>query len=96
MQAEEVIAKVAQLCWKYSAEQGILFGSRAKGTALARSDIDIAVSGVDDFFAFQEEVENLPTLFSVDIVDMDTCTNPLLLEEIRKYGKKIYEKVPVL
>ena len=48
------------------------------------------------FSALQEEIENLPTLFTVDVVDMDTCTNSLLLEDIRKYGKKIYEKVCVL
>lgn len=96
MQAEEVIKKVIELCQKYSADQGILFGSRAKGTALERSDIDIAVSGVAQFSALQEEIENLPTLFHVDVVDMDTCTNSLLLEDIRKYGKKIYEKVSVL
>ena len=93
MQAEEVIGKVVELCQKYDADQSILFGSRAKGTALERSDIDIAVSGVTQFSALQEEIENLPTLFIVDVVDMDTCTNPLLLEDIRKYGKKIYEKV---
>lgn len=91
-----MIENVIELCRKYSAEQGILFGSRAKGTALERSDIDIAVSGVAQFSALLEEIENLPTLFSVDIVDMDTCTNTLLLEDIRKYGKKIYEKVPIL
>ena len=96
MQAEEVIKRITELCQKYSADQGILFGSRAKGTALARSDIDIAVSGVAQFSALQEEIENLPTLFSVDIVDMDTCTNAQLLEDINKYGKKIYEKVPIL
>lgn len=95
MQAEEVIERIAELCRKYGADQGILFGSRAKGTALAGSDIDVAVCGVTCFFALQEEIENLPTLFDVDLVDMDTCTNPLLLEDIRKYGKKIYEKVPV-
>lgn len=91
-----MIKKIAELCQKYSADQGILFGSRAKGTALERSDIDIAVSGVVQFSALQEEIENLPTLFSVDIVDMDTCRNSQLLEDIRKYGKKIYEKVSVL
>ncbi len=96
MQAEEVIKRVIELCGKYAADQGILFGSRAKGTALERSDIDIAVSGVAHFSALREEIENLPTLFTVDIVDLDTCTNLLLLEEIRKYGKKIYEKVSVL
>lgn len=93
MQVDEIIGKVAQLCFKYSAKEGILFGSRAKGTALERSDIDIAVSGVKNFLAMQEEVENFPTLYKVDIVNMDTCGNPLLLEDIRKYGKKIYEKV---
>ncbi len=93
MQAEEVIGKVVEICRKYDADQGILFGSRAKGTALERSDIDIAVSGVRDFLSMQEEVENLPTLYTVDIVDMDTCANPLLLEDIGKYGKKIYEKI---
>ena len=33
--------------------------------------------------------KNLPTLFSVDIVNMDTCRNQLLLENIRQYGRKI-------
>lgn len=96
MQAEEVIIKIVELCQSYSADQVILFGSRAKGTALERSDIDIAVSGVNRFPELREEIENLPTLFSVDVVDMDTCANSLLLEDIGKYGKKIYEKVSVL
>ena len=96
MQAEEVVKEIAELCRKYAADQGILFGSRAKGTALPGSDIDVAVSGVERFSALQEEIENLPTLFTVDLVDMDTCANSLLLEDIRKYGKKIYEKVSVL
>lgn len=96
MQIEEIIAKVAEVCRKYSADEVFLFGSRAKGTALERSDIDIAVLGATDFWAIQEEVEDLPTLFQVDLVNMDTCGNPLLLEEIREYGKKIYEKVSVL
>ena len=67
----------------------ILYGSRAKGTAQERSDIDIAVSGVEDFESLTEQIENLPTLFSVDIVNMDTCRNQLLLEDIRQYGRKI-------
>ena len=54
-----------------------------------RSDIDIAVTGVKDFDALVEEVENLPTLYSVDMVNMDTCKNQLLLEDIRQYGRKI-------
>lgn len=61
----------------------------AKGTAMERSDIDIAVSGVDNFESLVEKVEELPTLFSVDLVNMDTCRNQLLLEDIRQYGREI-------
>ena len=67
----------------------ILYGSRAKGTALERSDIDIAVSGVKDFDTLSDEVEDLPTLYSVDLLNLDTCRNDLLLEDIRQYGCKI-------
>ena len=43
-------------------QEVILYGSRAKGTAMERSDIDIAVSGVDNFESLVEKVEELPTL----------------------------------
>ena len=54
MRAEEVIQAVAELCRHFSAVEVILFGSRAKGTARERSDIDVAVSGVKDFDALAE------------------------------------------
>ena len=44
---------------------------------------------VDDFDRLVESIEELPTLYSVDIVNMDTCKNELLLEDIREYGRKI-------
>ena len=73
MRAEEVIQEVAKLCNSFHAKEVILYGSRAKGTARERSDIDIAVSGIEDFEALIEKVEDLPTLYSVDLVNMDTC-----------------------
>ena len=85
----EVLKKVKELCVKYQAEEVILFGTRAKGTALERSDIDIAVSGVKAFDALEEEIEEIPTLYIVDLLNMDTCRNELILEDIRKYGRKI-------
>ena len=65
MGVEEIIAKIAKLCQKYAVREAFLFGSRAKGTALERSDIDIAVLGGENF--------------------------GVLLEDIKQYGKKIYE-----
>ena len=89
VRAEEVIEEVANLCRQFQAKKVILYGSRAKGTARERSDIDIAVSGVKNFELLVEKVEELPTLYSVDIINMDTCRNQLLLEDIRQYGREI-------
>lgn len=80
---------MVKLCKKFGAKEIILYGSRAKGTARERSDIDIAVVGVQKFELLEEEVDNLPTLYSVDLLNMDTCRNELLLEDIKEYGRKI-------
>lgn len=51
-----------------------LFGSRADGSAHERSDIDIGIEGPapvpqEAFALIQEELEEAPTLYSVDVVD---------------------------
>ena len=89
VKAEEVIEEVTVLCRKFHAKKVILYGSRAKGTARERSDIDIAVTGVEDFDALAVAVDDLPTLYSVDLLNLDTCRNQLLLEDIKQYGREI-------
>ncbi|HIW41984.1 MAG TPA: nucleotidyltransferase domain-containing protein [Candidatus Mediterraneibacter vanvlietii] len=89
MTVEMVLEKVKELCEAHGASEVILYGSRAKGTALERSDIDVAVAGVREFDVLEEEIEEIPTLYTVDLLDLDTCGNELLLEDIRKYGRKI-------
>ncbi len=89
MSPEQVIEEVKNLCKKHNAKEIVLFGSRAKGTALERSDIDIAVTGVENFDLLLEKVENIPTLYTIDLVNTDTCRNKLLLEDIKQYGRKI-------
>lgn len=89
MKPDEIISEVAALCREYGAKKVILYGSRAKGTDRERSDIDIAVSGVDNMDVLIEKVEELPTLYSVDLLNMDTCRNNLLLEDIKQYGREI-------
>ena len=68
----------------------ILFGSRARGDNRERSDIDLAVSGGD---RFSLDVEELPTLLSFDVVNLDGAVQPELLESIRREGITLYEKI---
>lgn len=89
MQTEEILEAVRRIGVKYQAKEMILFGSRAKGMATLRSDFDIAVSGASDFDALEECIDEIPTLHSFDIVNLDTCKNDLLVKEIREYGRKI-------
>lgn len=89
LRVEDVIEAAAKLCREFNAKEVILFGSRAKETALERSDIDIAVSGVENIGLLIQKIEELPTLYSIDIVNMDDCKNELLLEDIRQYGREI-------
>lgn len=89
MTADEVIKEVAALCRNFGAKKVILYGSRAMGNARERSDIDIAVAGVEDFDLLREKVDDLPTLFTVDLLNLDTCKYQLILEDIRDYGREI-------
>lgn len=90
MTIEEVMEEIRDISTRYKAKEIILFGSRAKGTAVEQSDIDIALIGCEKFEQCKEEIENIPTLYTIDVLNMDTCGNDLLMEDIRRYGKKIY------
>ena len=93
MQIPEIMEQIIILCQNHGAQEVFLFGSRAKGTATPYSDFDIAVSGVTNDERLREALDNIPTLYKIDVVNMDTCRNALLLEDIRAYGRKIYEKI---
>ena len=84
MKVEEIIQTIIKICNEFQAKEVVLYGSRAKGTARERSDIDIAVSGVNDFDLLVEKIEDLPTLYSVDLLNMDTCKSLDALAEARQ------------
>ena len=65
-----------------------LFGSRATGSARERSDIDIGIEGPapvsrDALAAIHEEIEEAPTLYSIDVVDFRR-----LPEKFRKVARR--------
>ena len=93
MQVEDILQEAVRAGKAYGAQRMCLFGSRAKGTETEVSDIDLAVSGVEDMDGLRERLADLPTLYTIDVVDLDTCRNQELLEDIRAYGREIYQKV---
>ncbi len=77
MDKKEIIARVIRII-KSRLPQGydvLLFGSFARGTALETSDIDIGILGEKEVSweimrEIQAEAEAIPTLRSIDIVDL--------------------------
>lgn len=68
----------------------ILFGSRAKGSAKARSDFDIGIVGKQSlphktFFEIEEAIEALPTLYKIDLVDFSTKNDSFKEEALTVY-----------
>ncbi len=89
-----IIDSVAKTAKSFGAAKVILFGSRARGDNRERSDIDIAVYGVDrcNQAAFRSAVGDIPTLLSFDIVFISDDTDKALLNNIKKDGKVIMSK----
>ena len=89
-----ILQKVGELAGKFGASKAVLFGSRARGDNRERSDIDIAVYGIDKAkqAAFRSAVGDIPTLLSFDIVFVSGDTDRALLKNIEKDGKTIMSK----
>lgn len=90
MPIEEIIQRVTDICKKNDVQHLSLFGSFATGTALPTSDIDFVVYGCKDINQLEDAIDTIETLRKIDIFDYDHIFNKYLLEDIDKYGKKIY------
>lgn len=85
---EKIYYQISALGKRLGATKIILFGSRARGDNKPRSDIDIAVYGLDTRrqTAFREGIDSLPTLLDFDIVFITEQTAPALLANIAQDG----------
>lgn len=68
----------------------IWFGSWVRGNAQLHSDIDLAISSpqpIDfgDFSRLLDWIDDLPTLFSIDLVNLNEAS-PELINQIERYG----------
>jgi len=93
--AHEIAGDVARLARALLGKdtEVIWFGSWPQGKARPRSDIDVAVStgsaiSADRMAALRQAVDELPTLYGIDVVDL-SATGPILREEILKHGQRL-------
>lgn len=69
--------------------QVVLFGSRAQGKAKSRSDFDLGVIGdtplpLVDFFAIEDMLNELPTLYRIDWVDLARVSERFRSQALQK------------
>lgn len=72
-----------------------LFGSRAKRTHAANSDIDLALWGEVDALqaeAIAAELDELPTPYKYDVTPFDLIKLRPLREHIERVGIQVYSK----
>jgi predicted nucleotidyltransferase len=76
-------------------ERVVLFGSRARGDARPRADIDLAVAcptaDARRWSDIVEAAEEAPTLLQIDLVRIETAPADLLAQ-IQREGRVLYER----
>ena len=69
---QNVYRQIVEISKKYQVKKVVLFGSRARGTNMPKSDIDLAIYGCADFGGLSDSLnEDLWSLLKLDIINMD-------------------------
>ena len=91
---EKIFEEIKKIGEKHGCGKIVLFGSRARGDNRERSDIDLAVYGLDDDKRgyFWWDIDELPTLLKIDLVYVSGWTSEELLKNIERDGVVIYER----
>ena len=77
-----------------SVKKAIIYGSRAKGTHKAFSDIDIMLNKMPlrDFLALNARLNELPIPYKIDLVLENLIEAPKLQAHIARVGQIFYER----
>lgn len=89
----QIAPQLANLAQIHQVPRLVLFGSRARGDATERSDIDLAAFGVpsEHQAPFRLALDELPTLLKFDLVFIEPDTSPVLLSEIERDGVVLHD-----
>lgn len=75
VEIEQVYRQIVEFAEKYGARKVVLFGSRARGTNGARSDIDLAVYDCVEFEKLYDSLqEELWSLLTLDTLISFSCS----------------------
>ncbi len=95
--SDNTIERIQKVFESYSKiDEGILFGSRAKGNYKEGSDIDLAVKGrsisFDDILKLNGQLEDLNLPYKIDLLDYATIKDKDVVEHIDRVGIVFYER----
>lgn len=94
---DRLIEEMKKQAERYCAQRLCLFGSRARGDFRPDSDYDFALWGVPAAHQPQlmNAVDELPSLYKIDVVFVDAHTSPALLDHIKKDGVILMDKFTI-
>jgi proline iminopeptidase len=86
-----LLARIRDVFGRYpEVQRAVIYGSRAKGSFIPGSDIDLAVFAPEmsqtRFAALWSELDDLPLVFTLDVVHWDTLGNAGLKQRIVDEG----------
>ena len=92
--SEKILQIIIATCMNFpTVKRVILYGSRSRGDYRNGSDIDIAIDAPQmtdkDFSGLWNSLDDLPIIYTMDIVHLQSLTNELLLDAIRQEGRVI-------
>lgn len=91
---EQMYDQIVTFAREAGTRRVVLFGSRARGTNLPKSDIDIAIEGCSDFAALEERLQaERWSLLRLDVINLDAPISEDLRHEIARDGRVLYEKM---
>lgn len=90
---DRVLKDIVRFAEDRGVDRVILFGSRARGTNMDRSDVDIAVAGGDYDGFYWDVKEKIFSLLMFDVVELDKGISDDLKYEIERDGITLYEKI---
>ena len=92
---DAIVRLVARLSAQPWVRRVILFGSRGRGDARPRADVDLAVEAPEasarDWLHLVEMTEDAETLLPIDLVRIEEAPNELLAR-IRAEGRTLFER----